>query len=164
MKKLLLLLLTVLLINIPNIMGQQFYKQQDLIGLRGNFHLSGNPSHFLHDSTVAKNVYLEKAKSQNTIGWVMLGGGAVMTLVGGIMFSNNFDVLGDGDDASADAGAILFLGGIACSLGSIPLFIVSAHNKRKAAVIGFENKRISYPQQDLFVVKTQPSITLKIGF
>lgn len=66
-------------------------------------------------------------------------------------------------NASSGA-AILLLGGIGTALGSIPFFISSAKNKRKAASIAICNQNIFLPLQNSFALNTQPTVTLKIGF
>ena len=56
------------------------------------------------------------------------------------------------------------IAGAATALGSIPFFISSAKNARRAAAISFNNQKILFPQQNTFVLKTQPTVTLKIMF
>ena len=114
----------------------------------------------------SKDYYLKKSKTQKTVGWVMIGGGVVMTTISILIpykqSDNPFDYL-TYSNASGGA-AILLLGGIGTALGSIPFFISSAKNKRKAASIVISDQNIFLPRQNSFALKTQPTITLKIGF
>jgi hypothetical protein len=49
-------------------------------------------------------------------------------------------------------------------LGSIPFFIASGKNKRKAATtLGFDNQNLLFPLKGAFVSKRQSAVTLKIG-
>jgi hypothetical protein len=109
-------------------------------------------------SALSKQDYLNKSKNQKTIGWVMLGGGVVLATAGFIAYGSQFDLSGRGE-GYAIAGAA----GIGIALGSIPFFISSAKNARKAAEISFRNQQIVMPQQNMWVLKMQPAITLKIA-
>lgn len=117
--------------------------------------------HFAGDTATQKGMYLQKSKNQRTIGWVMLGGGVAMAVAGGTMFSNNFHLFSSANDSEAQAGGILFLTGIGCSLGSIPLFISAANNARKAASITVSNQQIIDPQH--LTVRLQPTISIKFS-
>jgi Na+-transporting methylmalonyl-CoA/oxaloacetate decarboxylase gamma subunit len=107
----------------------------------------------------SKEYYLEKSKKQKTTGWVMLAGGAVVTVVGIIGFSST-----DWDESSSDAYAFMTVGGPLICLGSIPFFISSGSNAKKAATLSFSNQPNLMPQQGLLVQNLQPSLSLKIDF
>lgn len=107
----------------------------------------------------SKEYYLEKSKKQKTTGWVMLASGAAVTIVGVIGFSST-----DWDESSSDAYAFMTLGGPLISLGSIPFFISSGSNAKKAATLSFKNQPILMPQQGSLVQNSQPSLSLKIDF
>lgn len=69
--------------------------------------------------------YLHKSKSQKTTAWILLGGGSALAITG--LLLNN--------QASFDnAGTTAIVGGVGVlsMIGSIPLFIASGKNKRKA--------------------------------
>lgn len=108
-----------------------------------------------------KDYYLSKSKSQKTIGWVMLGGGVAMATAGILIVNKNDDDLLD-NLGNTGAGMILEIAGIATALGSIPFFISSAKNIRKAAFISLNNQQILIPQQNSFALTTQPALLLKI--
>ena len=107
----------------------------------------------------SKEYYLEKSKKQKTTGWVMLAGGVVVTIVGVIGFSST-----DWDESSSDAYGFMTVGGPLICLGSIPFFISSGSNAKKAATLSFSNQPILLPQQGSLVQNSQPSLSLKIDF
>jgi hypothetical protein len=107
---------------------------------------------------VVKTDYLAKSKNQKSAAWVLLGGGVVLIGTGFLV--------GDGKEASFDdaaTGAVLAGIGVLSAVGSIPLFIASGKNKRKAmkasAFIKMENAMIQYHS---FVQTSYPVIALKI--
>lgn len=116
----------------------------------------------LIDTSANKAMYLQKSRNQRTAGWILLGGGALMAVSGGVLFSNNFELFSSKNDDKAATGGVLFLTGLGCSLGSIPFFISAAHNANKAATVSFNRQPIVLPQQNNLVVKMQPGISVKI--
>lgn len=107
----------------------------------------------------SKEDYLKKSRNQRTTGWIMLGGGVVLGAVGAATF-NNSDFLSN--DAASNTGGWLFVIGGASALGSIPFFISSAHNARKAAAISFKPQPVHYPVNTALVVKWQPAVSVSI--
>lgn len=91
----------------------------------------------------------------------MLGSGAVLTIVGLIGFSSSYD---DASYSTTDAYGIMTVGGPLICLGSIPFFISSGSNAKKAATLSFKNQPILMPQQGSLVQNSQPSLSLKIDF
>ena len=114
----------------------------------------------------SKEYYLQKSKNQKTTGWIMFGSGALMAVVGGIGFGSGMsdDLLSDSSNSSTDTYGFIMLGGIATSLGSIPFFIGSAKNARKAATLTLNYKPSLQPQQNAVALNYQPSLSLKINF
>ena len=124
-----------------------------------------NPNH-------SSDFYLKKSKNQKTAAniFAITGGVGILTAL----------VIPKGEKLP-DRGCLFFcveeyknssiksnLGGFGflCLIPSIPLYLASSKNKRKAGkstTINFNNQRILLPQQGSFVFKTQPSLTLKIG-
>ncbi len=97
----------------------------------------------------------------------MLGGGVAMTTIGIIIASGQTndrlnDPFGVDPFSGNEGAAIVAVAGLASALGSIPFFISSAKNARKAAMISFNNQKVLFPQQNTFVLKTQPTLTLKL--
>ena len=112
----------------------------------------------LYDTTRDKDFYLQKSKDQRSAAWVMLGGGIVLSVVGVIGASATLFDQGN----SADTYGVLALVGVGLGLGSIPVFISSGHNYRKAATLSFRNQHIYIPRQNSYVFKSQPALSVVI--
>ena len=110
---------------------------------------------------LSKDYYLQKSKNQKITAWVLLGAGVGMT-VGGLLINLDQPYYG-GSSTDNAKGLWLSYVGIASTLASIPFFISSHKNKKRAASVSINNQRIYFPQQNGFAAKTQPSINLKIG-
>ncbi len=122
---------------------------------------------FSQSTALSKDYYLKKSKNKKTVGWLMLGGGVAMTTIGIIIASGQTndrlnDPFGVDPFSGNEGAAIVAVAGLASALGSIPFFISSAKNARKAAMISFNNQKVLFPQQNTFVLKTQPTLTLKL--
>jgi len=105
----------------------------------------------------SKDYYLEKSKRQGTAGWVLLGAGTAMG-IGGIIIMDQGDIF----SADFEAGAVLVLVGAASGLASIPFFISSGRNSRKAARLSFNPQ--NYPDPYGHFSGIQPALGLKIDF
>ena len=119
--------------------------------------------------TPSRDYYLQKSKKQFTTGWILLGAGATMTVVGGIGFDKNFVMFEEHDDSmdkKADIYGFIMLAGLVMDIVSIPVLISASKNKKKAARIVISNQIIYQPQSNLmaFQKQTIPSLTLKITF
>ena len=110
--------------------------------------------------TLTKDDYLQKSKKQKTTGWILFIGGTTMAVIGGLVFSDNFDY---GSDAETDASGYLVLGGVFVDLLSIPFFISSSKNARKAASISLETQKLSPLEYNNTIPKQQMALTLRIG-
>ncbi len=67
------------------------------------------------------------------------------------------------DNLGTSGGAvILTIAGIGSALGSIPFFISSAKNKRRALSVAISNQKIFIPQKKGYALNTQPALTLKV--
>ena len=111
-----------------------------------------------------KDYYLQKSQKLNTGGWILVTTGAIATTAGILVINNNQN----GNDFSSDfngtfGGLALTTVGIVAVMGSIPLFVVGGHLKRKAARVSFNNQKILLPSQNSFVTKIQPGISLHIS-
>ena len=115
------------------------------------------------NTTVVKNskeYYLQKSRNQKKAGWILLSGGAVLATVGGIGFSENFGIFTN--NATGDGYGFMFLTGVISGLSSIPFFISSGNNARRAATLTFNADL--FPKQNALVQNYQPVIGIKIEF
>ncbi len=85
------------------------------------------------------DLLLKKARNQKTIAWVFLGGGIGLAITGAVIGTNVVDNVGsqsiDKLGASLQTGSVLLLAGGVCMASSIPFFISSGKNRRKASVV-----------------------------
>ena len=112
----------------------------------------------------SKEYYLQKSESQKTTGWILLGGGTAMVVVGVIVAVNDnpgpYDIYG----SNFETGSFLMGAGLIADLVSIPFFISSGQNARRAAKISLHRQRIEVPGQNGFSLRMQPTVTLTMGF
>lgn len=99
---------------------------------------------------------MKKNKKQKTTAWVLLGTGVAAILTGVIIDNSN-----KGNDQSY-TGGFIEVGGVICTLTSIPFFISSSKNSRKAAAISFNYQKMLFQQQRSIVLKPQPALTLQV--
>ncbi len=107
-------------------------------------------------TSLTKEEYLKKSKAQKAFGFIFLGAGAISIIsVGG--GNNDLNALGT-------AVTVVTVGGL-LAVASIPLFIASGRNKRKAknASVSFNFEKNRYLQQSQLSFHTIPAITLKLN-
>ncbi|HET6767699.1 MAG TPA: hypothetical protein VFH08_09880 [Chitinophagaceae bacterium] len=120
--------------------------------------------------------YLAKSKNQKTAAWVLLGGGFALTTTSILIASPKaaedltygFGGFLLGEPAPQNdytAESILLVAGTAAMLGSIPLFIASGKNKRKASNMSTKIKmeKATIIGRQSFVQSSYPAIALKIN-
>ena len=110
---------------------------------------------------VIKTDYLVKSKNQKTAAWVLLGGGTALIGLGFL--------IGDSKNSSFDdaaTGAVLGGIGLLSTIGSIPLFIASGKNKRKAmkATTSIKMESIPLHQAQSFIQNSYPAFSVNIAF
>ena len=115
--------------------------------------------------TETKEYYLNKSKNQKTAGYILAGGGAAL-IISGIIVGND-DTNNDPNELDFgpdfEVGTWLLGGGIVSGLASIPFFISSGNNARKAATIAIRQQKIIIPRGNSQATVLQPGISLKIG-
>ncbi|HMR82310.1 MAG TPA: hypothetical protein PKE30_04230 [Niabella sp.] len=79
--------------------------------------------------------YIKKSKGQKTAAWIMLGGGTVMGVTGLVIGINNITLFGGEPNTESKIGGAMFFAGALSMVGSVPFFISSGVNKRKARVL-----------------------------
>lgn len=104
--------------------------------------------------------YLQKSRNQKTAAWVLLGGGTALIGTGFLIGDSKNSTF---DDAAT--GAILGGIGVLSALGSIPLFIASGKNKRKAMKASALIKMETIPllQKQSFEQKSFPAFFVKFS-
>ena len=103
--------------------------------------------------------YLKKSKTQKTA-WILLGGGAAVAAGAAIL-----DVSSDWSKSETPYLVALSIG-CASMLGSIPLFIASKRNKRKAmnASTYFEIQQYPVPTNTGLTLHSTATLSLKFNF
>jgi hypothetical protein len=104
---------------------------------------------------------LKKSKNQKVTAWSMLGGGTLLVIIGFAISPNvAYDQSGN-EETSAHAGSYVTGAGLLSMLGSIPFFISSGKNKRKArAMVGTTYYLNPISPAHL---KTMPSVGIQIS-
>lgn len=105
--------------------------------------------------------YAKKRNTFNTLGWVSLSAGTAMILVGGLAgFADAVGGTSYSDRNSTLKGNGIATAGTIFALGSIPLFIVAHHYKKKA--------RLALQQDHVYFNKTlmqsYSAVALKVKF
>ena len=110
-----------------------------------------------------KEDYLKKSKDQKTAAWILLGGGAALTIGGAIWWGQEFSLFSETTGAETAAG-IMTVAGIAAMGGSIPLFIASGRNKRKAMGMSINLKfdKIPSPQYTTGGYRYYPALAISV--
>lgn len=113
-----------------------------------SFSQQTNPS-----PALTKQDYLQKSKGQKIGAWILLGTGAVI-----------FGIAAPGNVSLDVLGPLVVVGAVA-TLASIPLFISSAKNKRKAraATVLFKMEKTTQLQNSSFSTLSVPSLSLKFS-
>jgi hypothetical protein len=131
---------------------------------------------FSQDTTrqaYSKDYYLKKSRNQKTTGWVLLGTGTTLTLIGFVIGMNTvtnnltyFGTLGTEGSPSSDDGAsnFLIITGVTADLASIPFFISAGKNRRRAAEVALINQKMYLPQKNSVALRYVPGVTIRIGF
>ena len=99
--------------------------------------------------------YLKKSKNQKRAAWILLSAGVLSVALASIEVNPDY---GESTNQSFLAiGGLIFIG------ASIPCFISSARNKKKAAAISFKNQFIPQLSNGCLVNRSVPSILLEIS-
>jgi len=112
--------------------------------------------------------YLQKSKNQKKTAWIMLGGGATLIVVAILIPPGEFIQPDDPivlltEQKNDGVIAAFFVAGTLSMLGSIPFFIASGKNKRRAASLSFNNMMSPQIKNSSMVNKPIPAVSLKIN-
>ena len=120
-----------------------------------------------------KQDYLKKSKKQKTTGWILLGGGAALVVIGAVIPKGEevtpsplgpFDPYGIYEvDENDGVKAVFYTIGSLSMLASIPFFISSGKNKRRAATLSLNNMRTPQIKNSSLVYRPMPAVSLKIN-
>lgn len=112
---------------------------------------------------LTKTDYLKKSRKQKTTAVVLLTSGSILATVGLAMTLSNLSGLFDPNDPpehSSTTADILGYSGIAVAAGSIPFFVASSKNKKKAMRLSLKNERIPMIHEKKFFTRSVPSISM----
>ena len=115
--------------------------------------------------------YLKKSKKQKKAGWILLAGGAVLIATAAIIPRGDLEYDGitigpySSDKYQNDGikSGFLIAGGIT-ALGSIPFFIVSHKNRKRAASVSLKMEKAVYIYKQNFVTTQFPAVRMKMNF
>jgi hypothetical protein len=121
--------------------------------------------------SLTKTDYLQKSKKQKKVGLILIATGAVLFTVsvvvpkGELTDELSYPCLCKDNYKNDDIKAALGLAGVVTALGSIPFFIASGKNKRRAnnASAFFRLQKIPVYQNAVFNSRSVPAIGIKIG-
>jgi len=105
--------------------------------------------------------YLEKSKKQKTTGWLLLGGGFLITGIAAV--ANSGVCIGPGCTKKKFPIVPVAIGG-AAMVSSVPFFIASSKSKKKAITISLKREIAPLPEKHGFVSTSIPSLNLKLSF
>jgi len=129
-----------------------------------------------NDLPTIKTGYLKKSKNQKTAAWVLLGGGFALSTTSVLLaspkvtedYGNIFVGVFSGEPIPQNnytVENILLVTGTAAMLGSIPLFIASGKNKKRAMnmTTNIKMEKATIIERQSFVQSSYPAIALKIN-
>lgn len=119
---------------------------------------------------LTKTDYLKKSKKQKNIAWALLGGGATLVLTGIIIpkgeitnpdcvFCPEEKIEYKNDGIKSTLG----LTGVLSMIGSIPFFIASKKNNKRAMSVSFKNETASQLVKSNLGYRYLPSLKIKIS-
>jgi hypothetical protein len=106
-------------------------------------------------STASQNDYLKKSKNQKTAAWILVGIGSLSTLLGTIQVNPDY---GQNDNST-----FFLVGGLVTLGASVPLFIASAKNRKKAMSLTLKNETTQQFLNTRVKNRNIPSLNLKLN-
>ena len=115
---------------------------------------------YCQEDSVKYEDYFKKSKRQKTTAWVLLGAGVALITTGLLLQSYDNDL----NNLTQDITGIGIGGaGIVCTLISVPVFLASTRNKRKAAALSLKIDKTTQLQNNTIVRIQYPAISIKIS-
>ena len=140
--------------------------KKQLLFLLALLYISNISAQTVYSSPQQVSILNNKSKKQKSTGWILLGGGAGVTLIGAaIGVANVWDEIIFEERGATDAANVMVISGLVSMAGSIPFFIASGKNRKKAAALVFiKMENSSYVSQYTITEKKYPAITLSVIF
>ena len=115
--------------------------------------------------SLTKTDYLQKSKKQKTIGWVLLGGGATLVLTGIIIPRGDlvYEAFLFSSYENDGVKGTFELIGLVSMITSIPFFIASKKNNKRAMSFSFKNEPATQLVKSNLVCRSVPSLNLKFS-
>jgi hypothetical protein len=115
-----------------------------------------------------RQYYFTKSDNQKKAAKILLVGGAVISGVGFGIVLSHLDGLFDPNQPpprnNGKLADVLGYGGLVIAAASIPLFIASSKNEKKAMSMSLDNQIMQQLQGNNFVYRAVPVLKLKISF
>jgi hypothetical protein len=128
-----------------------------------------------NDLPTVKTDYLKKSKNQKTAAWILLGGGFALSMTSFVIATpkaaedmtyvlGGFIVGQPAPENDYTAESILLVTGTAAMVVSIPLFIASGKNKKRAMnmTTNIKMEKATIIERQSFVQSSYPAIAFKI--
>lgn len=114
--------------------------------------------------------YLQKSSNQKKTAWILLGGGAALVVTAAVfpqgestgLRPDPFTLISEGHK-NDDIKAAIGVAGVSAMLASIPFFIASGKNKRKAASLSFKNMMTPQIKNSSMVYIPIPAVSININ-
>ncbi len=116
---------------------------------------------------LTKTDYLKKSNHQKTTGIVLAVSGTVLATIGLTMTLSNLTGLLDPNDPprhNSNTADILGYSGLAIAAASIPFFIASSKNKKKAFSVSLKNNVMPGIINEKISYRSVPAVSISIGF
>ncbi len=117
-------------------------------------------------TALTKKDYLQKSKNKKTTAWVFLGTGTLCAGIGLLTFPKTYDVVwgfnSEEDENKATVSSVLFVGGIAFLISSIPFFVTGSIYKRKAGNLSIDMQQSKQLKSGSLYTLNQPALKLAI--
>lgn len=116
--------------------------------------------------TITKETLLLKRKNQKKAANILLISGGSLILISGVVAIGEATIFatswGSNEDNIFNTSAAVFTVGLLVSAASIPFYISSGKNKRKAAALSFQQQKIPYLQGSNVATCMIPALSIKI--
>ncbi len=119
---------------------------------------------------LSKDDYIKKSKNQKKVGWILLGGGAALVATGLIIpqgESEGIDIcpvtLLCEEYKNDEIKAAFGLTGFVSMLSSVPFFVASGKNKRRAVSVSLKTEKAAYLNNYSLVRNSFPALRIKIN-